>query len=215
MEKKTDFKTLSTKSKVNYIWDYYRWPIIIAIAVIAFAVSIIHHYATYREPLLNVIMINCNDTTSADASGFDEFLENFGYDPAAQPVSLSSSLRFSEGEYSTSFNDRQVLTMMIGAGGQDLFFGTGEMFLNFADQGALMDLSTVLPAELLERYRDNLLYSTAGGTVDAYPCAVELTGNEWLTKNNYYDTCYFGIFYQTKQPEVTAQFAEFLLDYGN
>lgn len=212
MEKKTDFKTLSGKAKVGYIWDYYKWPILVAVIVVSFVISLIHHYATYREPILNIIMINCKDSIAADDSGFDEFLTEYGYNPRNQPVSLSSSLQFPDSEYSTSYNDYQVLTMMIAAGGQDLFFGTGDIFLDYAKQGALTDLSTVLPEELLEKYSDHLIYSTDGGEAEPYPCAVELTDNAWAQKNNYYDTFYFGIFYQAGHPDTAVQFAEFLLN---
>lgn len=213
MEKKTDFKALSSKAKVQYIWDYYKWPILAVIVAVIFVIYLIYHYVTYRDPLLNVIMINCNDSISADDSGFDEFLTKYGYDPDDFPVSLSSSLQFSDGEYSLSYNDSQALTLMIAAGGQDLFFGTGDVYLDYADQGALIDLSTVLSEDLLERYKDSLIYSTDDGQVDAYPCAIELTDNAWVKKYNYYDTCYFGIFYQNENLDAAVQFAEFLLNY--
>lgn len=212
MEKKTDFKALSGKAKAGYIWDYYKWHIIVAAALAAFVFYLIHHYATYREPILNVIMINCNDSITADASGFDEFLTDYGYNTKNQPVSLTSSLRFSDSEYSMSYNDTQVLTMLIAAGGQDLFFGTGDVFLEYADQGALIDLSTILSEELLEKYKDHLIYSTDGGEAASYPCAIELIDNEWVKKNHYYDTCYFGIFYQSEHLDTALQFAEFLLN---
>ena len=151
MEKKADFHSLSRKAKVQYVWDYYKWPIAAAIAALCFVIYLIYHYATYRDPLLNVIMMNCNDSITADSKGFDEFLEACGYDPKEDSVSLTSSLQLSDGEYSTSYNDTQVLTLMLAAGGQDLFFGTGDEYLDYADQGALMDLSTVLSDELLDR----------------------------------------------------------------
>lgn len=121
MEKKADFHSLSRKAKVQYVWDYYKWPIAAAIAALCFVIYLIYHYATYRDPLLNVIMMNCNDSITADSKGFDEFLEACGYDPKEDSVSLTSSLQFSDGEYSTSYNDTQVLTLMLAAGGQDLF----------------------------------------------------------------------------------------------
>ena len=114
MEKKADFHSLSRKAKVQYVWDYYKWPIAAAIAALCFVIYLIYHYATYRDPLLNVIMMNCNDSITADSKGFDEFLEACGYDPKEDSVSLTSSLQFSDGEYSTSYNDTQVLFFLIG-----------------------------------------------------------------------------------------------------
>ena len=60
MEKKADFHSLSRKAKVQYVWDYYKWPIAAAIAALCFVIYLIYHYATYRDPLLNVIMMNCS-----------------------------------------------------------------------------------------------------------------------------------------------------------
>lgn len=214
MEKKTDFKALSNKAKVQYVWDYYRWPIIGVIIAVAFVGSVIHHYVTYREPLLNVIMTNCSDPFSADDSGYDEFLAAYGYDADESPISLLASLSFPEENPSSAYNDYQVLATMVAAGEQDLFFGTGEAFLNYAEQGALLDLSTVLPAEILKQYEDHLVYSTDAGESEPYPCAIELTDNEWVKKNNYYSSsCYFGIFYRNQNLEACKQFAEFLLTY--
>ena len=90
MEKKADFHSLSRKAKVQYVWDYYKWPIAAAIAALCFVIYLIYHYATYRDPLLNVIMMNCNDSITADSKGFDEFLEACGYDPKEDSVSLTS-----------------------------------------------------------------------------------------------------------------------------
>lgn len=73
MEKKADFHSLSRKAKVQYVWDYYKWPIAAAIAALCFVIYLIYHYATYRDPLLNVIMMNCNDSITADSKGFDDF----------------------------------------------------------------------------------------------------------------------------------------------
>ena len=212
MEKKPDFKAMSTKTKVGYIWDYYRWPILLTIIGVGVLISIIYNRITYREPVLNVLMINCNNLFSNDDSGFHEFLTGYGYDPEESPVSLNASMYFPEDDYSQSVNELQVLSTLIAAGGQDIFFGRGAIFLNYAEQGAFQDLSTLIPADLLARYEDGLLYAVdEDGT--SYPCAVTITDNEWLTKNNYYDSCYFGILYRGSNPETAVQFAEFLLYY--
>lgn len=217
MEKKTDFKSLTKKAKAQYIWDYYRWPIVIIISVGATALSLINHYVNYQEPLLNVIMFNCNDTFTATADGFNEFFDAYGYDADAKRVSLSSSLLFPESEKDTgaanSNNDYQLLNAMLAVGDQDLFFGRGPVYVNYANQGIMADLSQILPAETLEKYKDNLVYATNNGEVEPYPCAIELTDNKWITENHYYTSCYFGIFVQSAENETVLDFAEFLLNY--
>lgn len=215
MEAKTDFKALSNKAKVEYIWDYYRWHIIGVIFALAFIIYTVHHYVTYREPFLNVIMINCNNSYDTTTEGFDEFQAAYGYDTEEYPVALAAGLYFPEGEnaMAMSYTDIQALAAYIASGEEDLFFGTGDVYLNYCEQGVLIDLSTILAPELLAKYEDCLIYSTADGEVDPYPCAIELKDNAWIKKYNYYDTCYFGVFYQPHNLEGAIEFAEFLLSY--
>lgn len=214
MEKKPDFKAMSTKTKIGYVWDYYKWHIIGTIAVVAFVISMIYHFVSYRNPLLSVIMINNNDPYNTDSSGFDEFQETYGYDPEEYPISLAS-FYVADGDDAAfkSYEDYQALATMIAAGDEDIFLGIGDTYLTYCESGALLDLSTILSPELLSEYEDCLIYSTADGEVDPYPCAIELSDNEWLRKNNYYSTCYFGVFFRNQNLDACKEFAEFLLTY--
>lgn len=215
MEKKTDFKSLTTKAKIGYIWDYYRFHILGTVLAVVILFSVIHHFVSYREPLLNVIMTNAAGGQYTSADGFDSFLDAYGYNKKEHPISLSASLTFEERDTATmdTYTNYEVLGTMMAAGGQDLFFGNNYVFLEYADQGAFLDLSTVLSPELLEKYQDHLIYPTIDGTAASYPCAVELTGNQWLQDNGYYEgSCYFGIIRNTEHLDACVQFANFLLE---
>jgi ABC-type glycerol-3-phosphate transport system substrate-binding protein len=212
MEKKTDFKALPPKSKAQYLWDYYRWPFIITVLVAAVIISLIHTYVSYKEPSLNVIMINSPGWESVGSEGFDSFLDAYGYDSTEQPVSINGNFYFTDDDYSSSYQELEALSVTIFAGGQDIFFGTGSVFLDYAEEGALLDLSTILPEDVLEQYSDSLIYSTENGECEPYPCAVELSDNDWLSASGYYDSCYFGVFLNADHPDAAALFANFLLN---
>lgn len=212
MEKKTNLKELSGKARIEYIWDYYKWHILVAIITVTVCVSLIHHFVTYRDPILNVIMFNCTDALNTNAAAYDDFLTAYGYDPKESPVGLTSNLQITETENGIPYGDAEVLSVIIAAGGQDLFFGNGQTYLDYANAGALLDLSTVLSDDLLARYADQLLYVTDEEHTAPYPCAIELTDNEWLKEHYYSDSCYFGILCQVEHLDTAKQFAEFLLD---
>lgn len=214
MEKKTDFKSLTLKAKIGYVWDYYRFHILGAILAAAILFSAIRHFATYREPLLNVIMTNAVNGDYTTTDGFDAFLDAYGYNKKEHPISLSSSLTFEERDAASmdTYTNYEILGILMAAGDQDLFFGDNYIFLEYADQGAFLDLSAILSKETLEKYKDHLIYPSAGGETASYPCAVELTGNQWLKNYGYYDgKCYFGIIRTTEHLHACSQFAEFLL----
>ena len=217
MKYKVNFKTLFTKEKVEYIWGYYRWHILAFICGIAVIVSAVRQTVTYREPLLSVIMLNSySSMADTTGSGFKEFFEAYGYESFEGALELKKDLYF-HGEGETNYEDYQnyeILLALLMAGDFELFFGAGDVYLEFVNQGYFVDLSELLSKHLLECYEGNLIYSDDMGESQPYPCAIKLSGNEWLSENNYYcDECYFGILRQANTPEIVAEFAEFLLSY--
>ena len=82
-----------------------------------------YHFITYRKPVLSVIMINVQTTSENAEAAFDEFSDATGYDKKQQPIDVSANLQFSDDPNATTdYNDYMVLSTMIGAGGEDLFF---------------------------------------------------------------------------------------------
>ena len=136
MEKKTDFKALSNKAKVQYIWDYYKLHILFGGVIAAIVIGLGYHFITYRKPVLSVIMINVQTTSENAEAAFDEFSDATGYDKKQQPIDVSANLQFSDDPNATTdYNDYMVLSTMIGAGGEDLFFGTGSVYTDYAEKG--------------------------------------------------------------------------------
>ncbi len=213
MEKKTDLKTLSNKAKIQYIWDYYRWYIIGGICVVAALISLIHHFATYKESIMDIVMVNVNDPYQ-DNTGLDEFYELTGLDPENDEILIDSSLVYSLVETdSTNYYNEQALMVKLAAGETDLFFAPEQVFQTYADWGYLLDLSTVLTTEELDKYSDILVYGTDEETNTTFPCGVILENNDWLVENNYYSgTCYFGIMVNSKAPELALEFFHYIME---
>ena len=216
MEKKADFKTMSKKKIIEHIWEYYRWHIIVSIAVVAGLSSLIYHFATYVEPSFNVVMLNCYNALNDNSnSAFEPFLEQQGIDvPAKDAVELNSNLYFLEDDSEgTNYMYLQKLIALVAAGGQDVFLGNGEIFSAYTREGALMDLSTVFSEEFLENYE--LVYTTDAGTSEKYPCAITIRENKWLTDNGYYfsDHCNIGIFENNAHLDTAIAFVEYMLTY--
>lgn len=217
MKYKVNFKALSTKAKIEYIWGYYRWHILLIICVISIIVSTIFHVMTHKDPLLTVIMLNSyssmTDTTDA---GFEEFFKIYNYENFDGALELKKDLYF-YGRESTNHEDYQnyeVLLALLLAGDCEVFFGTGDIYLEFVKQGYFMNLSEVLSDKLLAQYGEQIIYSDDLGECKEYPAAIKLKNNQWLIQNNYYEEeCYFGILKNSDTPKIAADFAEFLLEY--
>ncbi len=215
MEAKTDFKALSTKAKFQYIWDYFRWHILIGICVLALVIYGIVHLVTYRESVLNVIMVNCYNNLENDSAGFDAYLEQEGYDLSKTQVSLTASLTTMMDDIdATGLSDFDSLTLQLTAGGEDLIFAPEDIYMEYASQGCMTDLSEQLSADLLETYRDQLVYATDSETGESYPCGICLKDNAWMGEYRYYEEdCYFGILTKAEHTENAMGFFEYVLRY--
>lgn len=223
MKKNTAFQQLTFREKLDHIWTYYRYHILAGAFVLFVLLPLAVQPFFETKSMLDVLMIT-SDVDDSTPNGFEEFFSAYGYEYYDGAVSLNTNLGFFDGDELAQFDDpaamemeqseRELTLISILAGGNiEVFFGTGDTFLNYAGQGILTDLCTVLPEDLLAQYEDQFIYTDEGGTVDRYPCAVVLSDNPWVTGNGYYDECYFGVMYNADDPEIAADFAEFLLSY--
>lgn len=216
MEKKTDFKALSKKAKVQYIWDYYKFHILVAICAVAFVVSLIYHYATYKESVLNIIMVNVCDPYRAEMPGLDDFFEEAGLDTSTEEINVDTSNTYNleDDAFSTNYYSDQTLTLKLSVGGTDIFFAPEQVFSTYGSAGCLMDLSTVLTEEEMEQYADLFLYASDEENTITIPCGVLLENNSWLMDNGYYDgPCYFGIANNTDNVDLALSFFRYVMSH--
>lgn len=213
MEKKTAFKDLSKKAKVQYIWDYYRWHIIVAICLVAFVISMIVHYATYKESVLDIVMVNTLNPYEESISSTDEFFQQEKFTDKEE-ISVDTSITFSEDDnYSTNYYSDQKLTLKLSVGGADILFAPEFVFQQYADAGSMMPLTDFLTEAELALYQDAIIYATDSETGETLPCGLKLTDNQWLSDNGYYTgTVYLGIAYATDSKDNAVDFFHYVLN---
>ena len=213
MEKKTAFKDLSRKAKVQYIWDYYRWHIIAAICLVAFVISMIVHYAAYRESVLDIVMVNTLNPYEESVSSTDEFFEQEGF-TKKEEITVDTSITFSDDDnYSTNYYSNQKLTLKLSVGGADVLFAPKFVFQQYADAGSLMPLTDFLTEAELEKYKDMIVYATDSETGETFPCGLELNDNQWLSDYGYYTgTVCFGIAYAADNKENAVDFFHYVMN---
>ena len=215
MEKITPFRELSGRDKAQYIFDYYKFHILGGILLLIAIISVIYTIATHVDPTLSVVMINAD---GKDTEPFETFLADKGCEVVNGSVDFPDVLKFDEnGNTQGSYYDDMILSVYVGGGDYDLFFGTGNKFKAYADEGCLMDLRLVLSEETFASIpEEDLLWCTPEGAITddgtgTWPCAVLLTGNSFV-EHFYGDTpVYYGVLYNRPHPELANEFSEYLL----
>ena len=149
------FQALPFGKKLEHIWIYYKWYILVAAAVICVLVSILGTVASNRkETLISGIFIN----NAAEPEGYTCLTEGFweycGADPD-QKVELVTgrSIDFeSETPSQQEAAAFMTVTCMIAAKTLDYIITDEASAAHFMEQEVVMDLRQLLPEEVLAQW---------------------------------------------------------------
>jgi hypothetical protein len=160
-------KTAPFKKKMEYVWEYYKWPIIIGSFIILSVASFIITKLTEKELTYYVCMLNAAEipdegyitlSTSGQRHGTN-FLTQIGLDPEEYEVVTDSSIYIdpdASDEY--TYQAAQKFYTYISTGQIDAII-TDETSINrYAYLEYLHDLRGFLTPQQLEQYKDRLFY---------------------------------------------------------
>lgn len=189
------FKSLRGKSKLAFVWDYYRWRII----VIAFSIMTICTFANLlyegQKPcrLRACVVLNTEDNCR---SWFDKFTKELKADGKPGKVDINLDQPF---DYDNKYYYIQELEVMttISSFRMDIAVCGKDMYSYLLALNACMPLDKALPKDLTDSLSDSkkLVYDTANlkidengkvnpkDGIDGY-YAVDLSGTEFYNLYN-------------------------------
>lgn len=217
MEARPDFKNMSAKKKLEYVWDYYKFHIGGILVLAITLCSIIHHYATLKDSVLDMIFMNAQNTYE-NSYGLDEFFTMQGFDASTQEITVTTSLSFAltEDSYQVEYYTVQTLSAMFAVGDVDIFAAPWQLYDEYAAAGYVADLRTVFTEDELSLYEDKVLYTTSTETGETMPCGFDFSDNRFLQEYKYYtDNCHMGIPANADDAELAKEFLLYLLNYHN
>lgn len=239
-EQKQKFKDMTTRKKWEYFWEYYKIHTIVTIFAVILIVTFARDMiAGNKEPFLSIAMVN--GYPSIDANAFmEEFALSCNIDTEEYDVTLDTNYQYSQEEVSQmTMATTQKLVTMVSAQAIDAFVTDSALLENYARSGFFMDLRTVLPQDLLEKYKDSFYYYTFDpeaekeyggasedenymgpfGTTEPVPIAIQassfsklstLGAYHYLNADGVQAEPYYAISANTKQLENAITFLRFL-----
>ncbi len=92
-EQKKKLSRMSTKEKLSYIWDYYKWHIIITVALLAISISLAKDIRHNKMPsFINVLMANASPYFDPENRLVSDIAEYGEVDLNSQRISVDSSI---------------------------------------------------------------------------------------------------------------------------
>lgn len=153
-EERDKIKHGTFKEKRKYFWDYYKWHTIGGIAAIIMVIWIVHDVTHQDESVLYVALINCASVydDSEYVSGVEEYL---GVEDG-EALTIENSLDVTDD--TTAYTSYEVIAVRIAANEMDVMVADEEFISGYSQGDSLIDLTTVMSEEQLERYSDYFYY---------------------------------------------------------
>lgn len=161
---KETLKRLEPKARIQFIWDYYRLPILAAAVGLALLITAVGLNLGRGEVAMYAVFVNTDQTgLEPDAALLDAVLEEAGTDMGKKHIDITANLYLGQdGAYDGE--TIMVLAALFGISDLDLFAADEPVFRRYADQNAFADLSKLIEPELLGGHeRDLYYYDTEDG----------------------------------------------------
>ena len=169
-------RSLSPAQKRQFIWDYYKLPVIAAASVVVLAALTLVFNAGRGDTVMYAVLVNADDR--ADESVFTRLLEEGGMDMTGKEVGVAAGYRLGlEGGEITDVSTVQVLAALFGIGDLDLFAADESVFASYAAQDAFVDISLFVDGGVLAAHEEDLYRY-----LDSYDH--EIVGGIWLRESS-------------------------------
>ena len=206
-------KELHGKDKIWYLVHYYGLQTIVALAIIGIISFLIIHYVTQKDTALEIMAVNAMqsaDNPAGDSGYYNGFLKENGLDPDKSVVLVSSNLGASANENDGASEESiQMIQSRFMTQSVDVFFADYNFFYSLGEFDYLADIREYLPEELLEKYKDDLVYVKSTETGKKYPIGIKLEKNAWVKETGWYpDTCVVGLADGLKNKDLAVKFIE-------
>ena len=170
---KAAFRAMSPAKKLDHLYTYYKWPILLALAVLIVLGSVLSRELTRKEPVLYLALVNVSVGPDTEDALTDGFLSAIQADARRREVYLYRDLYLSDDadvlNHEYAYASRMKLMGAVQAQKLDLVVMNREGYDLLSRQGYLTDLS-----------------APAGGDGQVWPqqIAALLTENEVILSDN-------------------------------
>ena len=148
---KAAFRAMRPEKKLEHIWTYYKWPILLAAILLLILGSAVHRQLTKKEPVLCLALANVAVGEDLENKLTDGFLRFLGADAKKQEVYLYRDLYLSDNadtlNHEYAYASRMKLMGAVSAGKLDLVLMNREAYDLLSRSGYLLELSPALFTE--------------------------------------------------------------------
>lgn len=235
LHEKEPWKNLHGMKKIQYIWDYYKLPLVVFCIILYIISYSLYRHAVHKEPVLYTALINISPSESLSrqlSSGFMKFLKE---DTSKKDFQLYTGLYLTDDEtnpfHEYTYASRMKILASIDSEQLDVVLMNKEAFDAFSQNGYLCNLEDLFLKEdaalynhlkpylstntiiLEDSSRDRQFDSSIAQpavTVEQ-PVGLDLSKTGQICEAGLNDTVYAGIVANSPRKETAINYIEYLL----
>lgn len=211
-------KALPFKEKIQYIWMYFKIPIIIALFVIGFGTFLIVRIATnIPDNWLTVTFANTTARAGTGSEIWKDFTEYAGYDLKQKKVEFNAESYFDYLQNQARGNAYyNAFVSLADAGEIDAITMSKDSLAALGQSGRLFDLNDEACASLKEKYADRFIYYTPVNDEEhtaPIPVGIDVSDSLLVTKYKVYSgDCALGVGAHSENIKEIEDFLRFILE---
>lgn len=157
-EEREALKNGTTKEKLTYFWDYYKWHVIGTLLAILFVASMIHNYVTKKDVALYAVILNSADQATSEEYA-NQVAEHLAIDTKEYEVLFDTSMYvdFNKMDENTIASSQKIM-VYITAAELDVMVTDTASLQHYSYNDTFYDLRDILSAEQLEKYEPYFYY---------------------------------------------------------
>ena len=217
-EERAKIKALPFKEKIQYIWMYFKIPIIVALFVIGFGTFLIVRIATnIPDNWLTVTFANTTARAGTGSEIWKDFTEYAGYDLKQKKVEFNAESYFDYLQNQARGNAYyNAFVSLADAGEIDAITMSKDSLAALGQSGRLFDLNDEACASLKEKYADRFIYYTPVNDEEhtaPIPVGIDVSDSLLVTKYKVYSgDCALGVGAHSENIKEIEDFLRFILE---
>lgn len=234
LTEKEKWESMNRAKRVQYIWDYYKLPIVIICIILYIIGYSVYRSAMHKDTVLYTGLLNVVSGETLEKQLTEGFLEDQGIDPSKNTLTLYSGWYLTDDESSEyheyTYATRMKVLAAIDGEQLDVVLMNREAFDAFAQNGYLCNMQELLQetdSALFERLQDSIVTNMeilednakelvfdpdleyVSKTAE-YPMAIEMSDAGIIHDAGFGDSVYLGILGNTPRKETAVAYLKYL-----
>lgn len=186
-EQNAKLKDAPFKEKIAYFKDYYLKTTIVVIIAAIFVGYLAYSMLTAPSDTAFAAFFFNDTGDSSNTELIDGFVEYLGIDTKEHEAYIDATMNYSsEAADYDAYAGLEKSMAVISAGELDVIVGDTDTIDYFSRSECFHDITTVLPKDLLEKFRDKLYYAKLGDSDELIPVGIYVADSPKLNQYYYY-----------------------------